>query len=656
MQNTLTKVKTTIYTPGSPGFPAYPGQPYVPAHWVNEVVTWTTIEYVTPIQKDVIYPPGSSSSSSSAGQYGLIWLAPYYTNGKLTPGFSQGALGYGDLPNVQMHNGELWWYTINVQSAPVVQKVPTVVTHTAAVQRWVDAQPYIAPIPGQPPIAAQVTVNYNFGWNSSARSIAFLIKDGYVEFKIPGGAAGAVCGLNDVDTGSGYFEIDFAFSASHGILKIVEGGVEKLYVGQYQSTDVLKIERLFGVVTYYVNGDLIYTSLTTAPAVPMFLDASLYTGGDMITDPAIVDYYTAVSAASFLPLRTAAWNTGAHVNQSITTMQPLTSSSRSAYGARNAMEPMIALSADWVYGESVNHFQTMVGFSFGGAGVPSYALCDNMLGLLISGSGGMTGEIGGANASMRCMYSMSSDHNYGDSRAVMAPLEGYAFGLEGNNNATLGTLMYIDGAQSVATDIFVAIDATGVITTIGVVDVLVDQWVQSDIEVETPMSLTSIYGVLMRTLVTASSFAPAFDATASIWSVNYDTSTSTRYENYPFNSFGKYDGRYFGAAEDGIYLLEGDAPQWLADLGKVNFGTDHLSRIADCFIGVASSGTVYVKVTHEGQEYIYASRAYNETMQTQRIDIGRGLRANFFKFALTGNDATELASVQFVAAKMTRRI
>jgi hypothetical protein len=56
------------------------------------------------------------------------------------------------------------------------------------------------------------------------------------------------------------------------------------------------------------------------------------------------------------------------------------------------------------------------------------------------------------------------------------------------------------------------------------------------------------------------------------------------YSNFKFNSYAKYGGKYYGATQDGIFLLEGDddagAPIHSgAKIGPINFGTDREKRL-----------------------------------------------------------------------------
>ena len=66
----------------------------------------------------------------------------------------------------------------------------------------------------------------------------------------------------------------------------------------------------------------------------------------------------------------------------------------------------------------------------------------------------------------------------------------------------------------------------------------------------------------------------------------------------------------------------------------------------------------FLKVLAEGQEYTYAQRGYDEQLQVQRFDTGKGLRVNWLEFELYNADGDdfELASVEFAAVPLSRRI
>ncbi len=129
---------------------------------------------------------------------------------------------------------------------------------------------------------AGVVENFHLGWNAGARSIDVLQASGFFEFSLSG--VGAAAGFSQDPSGDLWTDIEHGFYATRRTLKIVEQGVEKFAAGSFEPTDVLRIERIGSRVQYRKNGALLYTS--TQPSTrPVYLDASLYSGGDRVSSP-----------------------------------------------------------------------------------------------------------------------------------------------------------------------------------------------------------------------------------------------------------------------------------------------------------------------------------------------------------------------------------
>jgi len=86
-----------------------------------------------------------------------------------------------------------------------------------------------------------------------------------------------MCGLGNGDTGAYFDDIEYAFSLYFdGNLGIYEAGVLRGYFGTYAASDRLRVAVEGGIVKYYRNGVLLYTS-TVAPQYPLLVDTSLNT-------------------------------------------------------------------------------------------------------------------------------------------------------------------------------------------------------------------------------------------------------------------------------------------------------------------------------------------------------------------------------------------
>ena len=120
------------------------------------------------------------------------------------------------------------------------------------------------------------------GWDAGARTLAALSGDGALTFSV-GQATGVVCGLNGADEQAHYREIEHAFYIEPRGYRILESGVEKTAKASRPSGAIFRIERVAGVVRYFVDDVAVYTSQTPSGG-PVFGDCSLYANGDSIID------------------------------------------------------------------------------------------------------------------------------------------------------------------------------------------------------------------------------------------------------------------------------------------------------------------------------------------------------------------------------------
>lgn len=120
------------------------------------------------------------------------------------------------------------------------------------------------------------------GWTSGASSVATIAGDGYIEFTTGENNTYKMAGLSNGDTDQSYGDIDFAvYLQANGNFGVYEGGVNRGMKGTYVANDIFRVQNTGGVVTYYKNGGLFYTS-AGAPTAPLLLDTSLYSTGATI--------------------------------------------------------------------------------------------------------------------------------------------------------------------------------------------------------------------------------------------------------------------------------------------------------------------------------------------------------------------------------------
>lgn len=164
-------------------------------------------------------------------------------------------------------------------------------------------------------------------------------------------------------------------------------------------------------------------------------------------------------------------------------------------------------------------------------------------------------------------------------------------------------------------------------------------------------------------IITAAVIIKAGDEEMVGWIINPNLMASTALDNYDFTGFGQHKGRYYGIRPDGLYVLEGDTDDGVqidsfVSLGNKNFNTAKQKRVPHAYIGASTDGRMVLKVIVHGQEYLYAVRNPSTDMAEQRVDIGRGLRSNYWNFELMNREGAdfEIDTIKFMPIVLERRI
>lgn len=116
-----------------------------------------------------------------------------------------------------------------------------------------------------------------------ASSSQQLIDDGYIEFEATEVNKWRICGISATASAT-YSDMPFAIMLrDNGLADVYELGASVYWDTPYVAGDVFKIDVASGVVTYYLNGSLLYTSLTAA-TFPLFAEARMGGAGSTLTD------------------------------------------------------------------------------------------------------------------------------------------------------------------------------------------------------------------------------------------------------------------------------------------------------------------------------------------------------------------------------------
>jgi hypothetical protein len=113
-------------------------------------------------------------------------------------------------------------------------------------------------------------------WDAGAISTNTIESgDGFLEFTATETDKSRIAGLGNGNTDNSLSDIEYGIQLrSDGYIEISESGTSRGTAGSYLSGDRLRVELSGGVVRYYLNTTLLYTSAVT-PAYPLRADSSL---------------------------------------------------------------------------------------------------------------------------------------------------------------------------------------------------------------------------------------------------------------------------------------------------------------------------------------------------------------------------------------------
>lgn len=202
-----------------------------------------------------------------------------------------------------------------------------------------------------------------------------------------------------------------------------------------------------------------------------------------------------------------------------------------------------------------------------------------------------------------------------------------------------------------------------VTTTLALSASLIMRVVLSDTVVTDAEQLVSAIwnGVLNEeTVVEMLHISPSGDVTT--WVLNTRTGSMVNYTNFDFNSFARKGNRYLAASSQGLYVLDGDDDDGdnvlpVLASGFAQFNGSRFAAIGSVYIGLHGTGQFVLKIiTGDGKEYHYAVTAKDR--QTTRVNIGKGLRARYFRYELISTDGGDfdLDSIEFRPVAAQRHV
>lgn len=151
--------------------------------------------------------------------------------------------------------------------------------------------------------------------------------------------------------------------------------------------------------------------------------------------------------------------------------------------------------------------------------------------------------------------------------------------------------------------------------------------------------------------------------------MNIQNNAVTEYDSVPYNSIAKLGtGVYAVAAGDGLYYMEGD----LDDEANINayittkltnFGESHFKRVERAYVAMSNDGPMVLRVITRNSlgtltEDWYELENTSDTMRTDRIKLGKGLKSHYWQFTLSNKNGADfdLSELNFQQIKLSRRV
>lgn len=619
------KLNRTGFAYTSPGRPYQPGRPAYTSY-----ETFTVVSAAPPTTSGSGLAPGwvykQVPVKDAYGNVTLVWQ-PVWTGGGTSVG--------SGATSTTSPNGTV------------------TTTYTVAT-----VHPAVPEVPGVPPRRVAIPP---LGWTSFAHSQAGSRGGVVTKFKVVKEANGVAVGLSPTvapSVGYGHIRNGLLFSA--GTVRMLSTGA---VLDTYNTSDEFTVASRSTTVTYSKGGAPIGSEATRlTPGEFNYLAVAMYGAGDYVDEPSFTAAQEfASSTARLAPL--TATSADAKRATSVARFARLKVTSGLLNRSVARFKPLTAFSADRSVASSTAAFGRMRATSYGGtvAVVPQNE-SSAQIGGLTAASMLLVGQTATSAATLKPLWALGADHAYAGSTAVFSRLRANSY------NEPAGMAYLFDGVNfDVVFDArsSTAVDGRDKFTF----DVpMSGQTIQNAdgrdaFNIAIPMSGVGQHKADGRDTFYFDVPMGVPDSGTEVWAINIEYNGSTSYAGYDFNSFAKIGDRYYGAKSDGIHELDGETDNgkpinasWTP--GKLNFGNSLRKTVQNCYMGIASTGTMKLKIEAEGGTYAYSVRSFDVNMQTQRFTMGKGLRTNYVSptfYNVAGADFS-IDATEFLVADLTRKI
>ncbi|SEE00088.1 hypothetical protein [Pseudomonas anguilliseptica] len=521
-------------------------------------------------------------------------------------------------------------------------------------------------IVGQAGSPARTNAFDNFGWNAGARSVEPIPESGFIAATMPPSPIGVQLGLTGPSPAYYYGEMAHSLVVRHDELTVVERG--NVVAGPFTvpPSVAVKVQRTAGVVSYWANGIVLYTS-EQASAGEAYGGAMLFSTIDYVDSPSIGEVTIPLSFSGLIPAFASAISESTYdfalaelpalrLTAVLDEVQGVSNFSVELPGLILAVSESAAVS--WVRG-------SLPALSVQAELVNAETTPDSFIGLTApltltaslrdGGSIYFAGDI-----SLALAVSETSSIVKVDAllpiRMGLAVVEPYlpADTADGSDASILADWSSIETAL-----LLIAMESLDVSGQASIVMVLELAGMDS-LGVGEHASFGSIVELLAMEQVAVMSHASSARQQALQYAVNYMTGALTSYQDFDFAGFTHSGGRAFAWNANGLYRLgadrdNGEVINALVDFGATDYGDSHVKRAETAFVGVRTDGECYVRLTADDDiERVY--RLIGGGNQKRSL-LAKGVSSRYWnvRLELTSASFATLDSVELEVGVTQRR-
>jgi hypothetical protein len=148
--------------------------------------------------------------------------------------------------------------------------------------------------------------------------------------------------------------------------------------------------------------------------------------------------------------------------------------------------------------------------------------------------------------------------------------------------------------------------------------------------------------------------------------MNTVTTAVSEYDNYAFNSFCEFNGRYLAVGPSGLFELDAGDLDDTATItagftsGQLDFKSAQQKRISDFYVGLRANGDLLLTIsTDEDEPVEYPIETFGvDRLHQRRVITAKGAVGRYWQFGVTNTDGCdfEIDAMTFAVAPSARRI